>query len=315
MHASAPPRNRIARLAAEAGGPALRAPGRAETLAALRAEFRRLLAGPSQIHAAETTCVPPAAPRGRAAQSADAIPSPQALSRRRRHRSSHCLLRRFHRGFGPEIRASGRSGASSPVRGSTPYATRDDAMQFADDMAARRGLDREWVRATIGSARFLPNVPRLMLPGPVGTVKNWRVYRSRFIDPVRIEAGVRFWRRTSHAGARRKSVRRARRDHRRHHRRGNHLRPRHGQLPRDRCPHHAGLRLPATTRARPSAANSSRRDRAVPDPAKPPRRPLRCARQLCRRHGHAAVHALQLVKYAVDFDGDGRVDLWNSPPT
>ena len=90
--------------------------------------------------------------------------------------------------------ASARSGASSPVRGSTPYATRDDAMQFADDVAARRGLDREWVRATIGSARFLPNVPRLMLPGPVGTVKNWQTYRSRFIDPVRIAAGVRFWR-------------------------------------------------------------------------------------------------------------------------
>lgn len=27
----------------------------------------------------------------------------------------------------------------------------------------------------------------------MGTPKNWRVYRSRFIDPVRIRAGVRFW--------------------------------------------------------------------------------------------------------------------------
>jgi membrane-bound lytic murein transglycosylase B len=27
----------------------------------------------------------------------------------------------------------------------------------------------------------------------VGTPKNWRVYRSRFIDPIRISAGVRFW--------------------------------------------------------------------------------------------------------------------------
>ena len=51
---------------------------------------------------------------------------------------------------------NGRSGATSAVRGSTPYATRDDAMQFADEVAQRRGLDREWVRATIGSARFLP---------------------------------------------------------------------------------------------------------------------------------------------------------------
>ncbi|WPH12204.1 lytic murein transglycosylase B [Variovorax paradoxus] len=80
------------------------------------------------------------------------------------------------------------------VAGSTPYATRDDAMRFADEVAERRGLDREWVRATIGSARFLPNVPRLMLPGPAGTVKNWQAYRSRFIDATRIAAGVRFWR-------------------------------------------------------------------------------------------------------------------------
>ena len=40
------------------------------------------------------------------------------------------------------------------VRGETPYATRDDAMRFADEVAARRNLDRDWVRATIGAARF-----------------------------------------------------------------------------------------------------------------------------------------------------------------
>ncbi|NVM92404.1 lytic murein transglycosylase B [Variovorax sp. SG517] len=101
---------------------------------------------------------------------------------------------------------NGRSAAASPVRGSTSYATRDDAMQFADDVAERRGLDREWVRATIGSARFLPNVPRLMLPGPVGTVKNWQTYRGRFIDPVRIAAGVRFWRANADTLARAEQV-------------------------------------------------------------------------------------------------------------
>lgn len=74
------------------------------------------------------------------------------------------------------------------------YATREDAMRFADDVAARRDLDPAWVRATIGGARLLPNVPRLMLPPARGTPKNWRAYRSRFIDPVRIAAGVRFWR-------------------------------------------------------------------------------------------------------------------------
>ncbi|MET0540624.1 MAG: lytic murein transglycosylase B [Variovorax sp.] len=83
---------------------------------------------------------------------------------------------------------------AAPVRGGPAYATRADAMEFADDVAARRNLDRTWVRNTIGNARLLSSVPRLMLPAPRGTAKNWNVYRSRFIDPVRIAAGVRFWR-------------------------------------------------------------------------------------------------------------------------
>ncbi|ABM36531.1 lytic murein transglycosylase B [Polaromonas naphthalenivorans] len=73
------------------------------------------------------------------------------------------------------------------------YATRADAMQFADDLASRRSLDPEWVRQAIGQSRFNPTVARLMQPPTKAFVKNWRVYRSRFIDPVRIQAGVNFW--------------------------------------------------------------------------------------------------------------------------
>ncbi|WP_431111811.1 lytic murein transglycosylase B [Variovorax paradoxus] len=106
------------------------------------------------------------------------------------------------------VQAQKASGARSvkTVSGSTPYATREDAMRFADEVAERRGLDREWVRATIGKARFLPNVPRLMLPGPVGSVKNWQAYRSRFIDATRIAAGVRFWRNNADTLARAEQV-------------------------------------------------------------------------------------------------------------
>jgi membrane-bound lytic murein transglycosylase B len=85
--------------------------------------------------------------------------------------------------------------ASTATRNTgVPYSTRADAMTFADDLASRRDLDRDWVRQAIGQARLIPSIPRLMSPPPVGTPKNWRVYRSRFIDPVRIAAGVRFWR-------------------------------------------------------------------------------------------------------------------------
>lgn len=67
-------------------------------------------------------------------------------------------------------------------------------MRVADDIAARRDLDPAWVRQAIGQSVYLPQIARFIQPPPVGTAKNWRVYRSRFIDPVRISAGVKFWR-------------------------------------------------------------------------------------------------------------------------
>ncbi len=85
------------------------------------------------------------------------------------------------------------AGKTSPVKGAF-YSTRPEAMQFADDVAARRDLDPVWVRDAIGQSRHMPIVTRLMQPPARAFVKNWRVYRSRFIDPIRIETGVRFWR-------------------------------------------------------------------------------------------------------------------------
>ena len=83
--------------------------------------------------------------------------------------------------------------AAAPAAG-VLYATRPEVMLEADAIAARRDLDLTWVRQAIGGARQLPQAARWVLPAPTGTAKNWRLYRSRFIDPVRIAAGVAFWR-------------------------------------------------------------------------------------------------------------------------
>lgn len=82
---------------------------------------------------------------------------------------------------------------AAPAATSRTYADRAEAMLFADDVAARRDLDAAWVREAIGQARFLPRVPGLMLPPAKGQAKNWQAYRSRFVEPIRIRAGLRFW--------------------------------------------------------------------------------------------------------------------------
>jgi membrane-bound lytic murein transglycosylase B len=83
--------------------------------------------------------------------------------------------------------------ASAPQDQAPLNATRPEIMQFAEDLASRRNLDTGWVRAAIGQTRLNPTVSRLMQPPAKAFVKNWRAYRGRFIDPVRIAAGVRFW--------------------------------------------------------------------------------------------------------------------------
>lgn len=75
-----------------------------------------------------------------------------------------------------------------------PYALSDSAMRFADELAERENLPRPWVRDAIGQALFNPDVQRLMRPAASSFAKNWALYRSRFIEPVRIRAAVRFWR-------------------------------------------------------------------------------------------------------------------------
>ncbi|AIJ48181.1 lytic transglycosylase [Comamonas testosteroni TK102] len=82
------------------------------------------------------------------------------------------------------------------------YAGRSDAMQLADEIAARRDLPVDWVRAQLSEARNMPVVTRLVTPAGKTFVKNWTVYRSRFIDPVRIRAGVQFWQANRQALAR-----------------------------------------------------------------------------------------------------------------
>ena len=89
--------------------------------------------------------------------------------------------------------AHGKKAKPSAAVAGPLYATRPEVLLIANDIAERRNLDPQWVREVIGQARYMPAVARAITPPAVGTPKNWAVYRSRFIDPVRIRAGVAFW--------------------------------------------------------------------------------------------------------------------------
>ncbi|MCZ2441416.1 MAG: lytic murein transglycosylase B [Burkholderiales bacterium] len=88
---------------------------------------------------------------------------------------------------GGRVRLQHDKAAASPS-----YRTRQDVLRFAAEAAARRGWDPHWVRDQLADARRLTRVTELIMPPPAGTPKNWTAYRDRFVEPRRIEAGVRF---------------------------------------------------------------------------------------------------------------------------
>jgi membrane-bound lytic murein transglycosylase B len=66
-------------------------------------------------------------------------------------------------------------------------------MDWSTAAAERMQLDPQWVKKYLGQARRLPSVERLVLPPSSPAAKNWAAYRARFIEPQRIQAGLRFW--------------------------------------------------------------------------------------------------------------------------
>jgi membrane-bound lytic murein transglycosylase B len=74
------------------------------------------------------------------------------------------------------------------------YGQRDDVLAWAEDIAQQEGLPREWVAMQLAQARRVEAVRKLIMPPPAGTAKNWALYRDRFVEPLRVNAGLAFWR-------------------------------------------------------------------------------------------------------------------------
>ncbi len=88
--------------------------------------------------------------------------------------------------------------AARPSWGQTPA-----VRELAQELAERFDLPPAWTLKHIAAAQPVPKVRQLVLPPATPAAKNWNAYRDRFIEPRRIEAGVRFWR--DHAQALRRA--------------------------------------------------------------------------------------------------------------
>ncbi|MGV2288974.1 lytic murein transglycosylase B [Trinickia sp. YCB016] len=73
------------------------------------------------------------------------------------------------------------------------YANNPNVDAFINDMVARYDFDPATLHTLFASVNYSATAVKLVTPSPSPSIKNWKVYQSRFLDPVRINAGVRFW--------------------------------------------------------------------------------------------------------------------------
>jgi membrane-bound lytic murein transglycosylase B len=74
-----------------------------------------------------------------------------------------------------------------------PLNSNPEVAIWAQDAARRLQIDPLWAQTTIDQAQRLPLVEKWVLPPASPVAKDWGAYRARFIEPVRIQAGLRFW--------------------------------------------------------------------------------------------------------------------------
>jgi membrane-bound lytic murein transglycosylase B len=80
------------------------------------------------------------------------------------------------------------------ARAQSDWTNRDDVREFIREMASRHGFSEAELTEVFARTRASETAVRLMTPAPAGAKKSWSQYRSRFIEPVRMREGLRFWR-------------------------------------------------------------------------------------------------------------------------
>jgi membrane-bound lytic murein transglycosylase B len=73
------------------------------------------------------------------------------------------------------------------------FAQWKEVSEFIDQMVQTHGFDRDKLAAIFDNTRYVESAIKLIKPAPTGRPKNWKAYRARFVEPKRIEAGIAFW--------------------------------------------------------------------------------------------------------------------------
>jgi peptidoglycan lytic transglycosylase B len=86
--------------------------------------------------------------------------------------------------------------AAQPASASSDYLSRPDVRSFIDSMSEEHGIESADLERILSNVRYQPAVVRLMGPAPNSApspARSYSRYREKFLTPALISAGSRFW--------------------------------------------------------------------------------------------------------------------------
>jgi membrane-bound lytic murein transglycosylase B len=80
-----------------------------------------------------------------------------------------------------------------------PYQNRKEVKEFVAEMVNKHGFTRKELTRVFAEAQYQPAIVRAMDQPPETVLGSWQAYRAIFVKPERVEAGVEFWNRNADA--------------------------------------------------------------------------------------------------------------------
>jgi membrane-bound lytic murein transglycosylase B len=74
--------------------------------------------------------------------------------------------------------------------------------QFIDEMVAKHQFDQAELQKLMQRTHYIERAVQLIKPAPPGRPKNWQAFRKLVVEPVRMRAGLQFWNQYAEALAR-----------------------------------------------------------------------------------------------------------------
>ena len=71
--------------------------------------------------------------------------------------------------------------------------TPDSLAPFLEKVSKDHQIPLSSLQKAFEGTKTIPSIKKLVMPPPPGFQKNWKVYRSRFVEPRRLTAGQKFW--------------------------------------------------------------------------------------------------------------------------